>query len=35
VVFLPPENVLEKAYKKIREFTERYIEKYEVVIQNN
>lgn len=35
VVFLPPENVLEKAYKKIREFTERYIEKYEVVIQND
>jgi alanine-synthesizing transaminase len=31
VVFLPPENILEKAYKKIRDFTEKYIEKFEAV----
>jgi len=34
VVFLPPENILEKAYKKIRDFTEKYFEKYEVVHEN-
>ena len=34
VVFLPPENILEKAYKKIRDFSEKYFEKYEVVHVN-
>lgn len=34
VVFLPPENILEKAYKKIRDFTEKYIEKFETVHEN-
>ena len=34
VVFLPLENILEKAYKKIRDFTEKYFEKYEVVHEN-
>jgi len=29
VVFLPPENILEKAYKAIAQFNEKYIEKYE------
>ncbi len=29
VVFLPPENVLEKAYKAIGEFTKQYFDKYE------
>lgn len=29
VVFLPPENVLEKAYKSIAEFTKKYFDKYE------
>ncbi len=31
VVFLPPESILEKAYKKIKDFTEKYFEKYEIV----
>lgn len=35
VVFLPPENILEKAYKKIRDFSEKYFEKYEVAIESN
>lgn len=34
VVFLPPENILEKAYEKIRDFTQKYFEKYEVVQEN-
>lgn len=34
VVFLPPENILEKAYKKIKDFSEKYFEKYEVVLEN-
>lgn len=34
VVFLPPENILEKAYKKIRDFSEQYFEKYEVALEN-
>jgi alanine-synthesizing transaminase len=34
VVFLPPENILEKAYKKIKDFSEKYFEKYEVVQEN-
>ncbi len=29
VVFLPPENVLEKAYKSIAEFHEKYVNEYE------
>jgi len=29
VVFLPPENVLEKAYKAIGEFTKKYFDKFE------
>jgi alanine-synthesizing transaminase len=29
IVFLPPENILEKAYKAIAKFNEKYIEKYE------
>lgn len=35
VVFLPPESTLEKAYKKIKDFTEKYFEKYEVVHESN
>lgn len=34
VVFLPPENILEKAYKKIKDFTEKYFEKYEIIAEN-
>ena len=34
VVFLPPEDVLEKAYGKIKDFSEKYFEKYEVVHDN-
>ncbi|MCK7520090.1 MAG: hypothetical protein MZV64_21540 [Ignavibacteriales bacterium] len=34
VVFLPLENILEKAYKKIKDFSEKYFEKYEVVLEN-
>jgi alanine-synthesizing transaminase len=34
VVFLPPENILEKAYTKIRDFSEKYFEKYEVALEN-
>ncbi|MCL4550884.1 MAG: aminotransferase class I/II-fold pyridoxal phosphate-dependent enzyme [Bacteroidetes bacterium] len=29
IVFLPPENILEKAYKAIASFNEKYIEKFE------
>ncbi len=29
IVFLPPEEILEKAYKAIAEFNEKYVEKYE------
>ncbi len=29
IVFLPPENILEKAYKAIANFNEKYVEKYE------
>lgn len=29
IVFLPPENILEKAYKAIAKFNEKYVEKYE------
>jgi len=29
IVFLPPENILEKAYKAIAQFNERYLEKFE------
>ena len=31
IVFLPPENILEKAYKAIAKFHEKYINKYEKV----
>jgi alanine-synthesizing transaminase len=31
IVFLPPENILEKAYKAIAKFHEKYIDKYEKV----
>ena len=31
IVFLPPENILEKAYKAIAQFNERYLHKYENV----
>lgn len=31
IVFLPPEEILEKAYKAIAEFTARFIDKYEKV----
>lgn len=31
IVFLPPENILEKAYKAIAQFNEKYIEKFEKV----
>jgi alanine-synthesizing transaminase len=31
IVFLPPENILEKAYKAIREFHSKYLDKYEKV----
>lgn len=34
VVFLPPENILEKAYKKIRDFSEKYFEKHEVEVES-
>lgn len=34
VVFLPPENILEKAYKKIKDFSEKYFEKYEIAQEN-
>jgi alanine-synthesizing transaminase len=30
VVFLPPEEILEKAYGKIAEFTEKYFEKFQI-----
>ena len=33
VVFLPPEEILEKAYLKIAEFAEKYFEKYEVAVK--
>ncbi len=33
VVFLPPEEILEKAYKKIADFTEKYFEKFQVLTQ--
>jgi len=33
VVFLPPEDVLEKAYLKIAKFAEKYFEKYEVAVK--
>ncbi|RPI71975.1 MAG: aminotransferase class I/II-fold pyridoxal phosphate-dependent enzyme [Ignavibacteriales bacterium] len=33
VVFLPPEEILEKAYKKIAEFSEKYFEKFQVLTQ--
>jgi alanine-synthesizing transaminase len=29
VVFLPPEDILEKAYKNISEFTKKFMDKYE------
>jgi alanine-synthesizing transaminase len=29
IVFLPPENILEKAYKAIKEFYQKYIDKFE------
>lgn len=29
IVFLPPENILEKAYKAIAQFNEKYVEKFE------
>jgi len=29
IVFLPPENILEKAYKAIAKFNEKYIDKFE------
>jgi len=32
VVFLPPENILEKAYTKIAKFAEKYFEKFHVLI---
>jgi len=32
IVFLPPENILEKAYKAIAKFHEKYIEKLEKVV---
>lgn len=35
VVFLPPENILEKAYKAIALFNEKYIEKYEKISIKN
>lgn len=31
IVFLPPENILEKAYKAIAQFNEKYVEKFEKV----
>ena len=31
IVFLPPENILEKAYKAITQFHEKYVEKFEKV----
>ncbi len=31
IVFLPPENILEKAYKAIAQFHEKYVEKFEKV----
>jgi alanine-synthesizing transaminase len=33
VVFLPHEEILEKAYRKIAEFAEKYFEKYEVALK--
>jgi alanine-synthesizing transaminase len=33
VVFLPPEEILEKAYKKIGDFAEKYFEKFQVLTQ--
>ncbi len=33
VVFLPPEEILEKAYKKIAEFAEKYFEMHEVTVK--
>ncbi|TSA25628.1 MAG: aminotransferase class I/II-fold pyridoxal phosphate-dependent enzyme [Ignavibacteriales bacterium] len=32
IVFLPPENILEKAYKAISEFHEKYVEKFGVKV---
>ncbi len=34
VVFLPPEEVLEKAYTKIAKFAEKYFEKFQVMTQS-
>ena len=33
VVFLPPEEILEKAYSKIADFAEKYFEKFEVAVK--
>jgi len=33
IVFLPPENILEKAYKAISNFYEKYLDKYEKVVK--
>ncbi len=32
IVFLPPENILEKAYKAIARFHEKYVEKFAVIV---
>jgi alanine-synthesizing transaminase len=33
VVFLPPEEILEKAYSKIADFAEKYFEKFEAAVK--